>query len=181
MAEQAELFRILDNGSGAGEAPRSKSEGDAPSTDKGIIGFAFKDSTGNVVLPQLDSDGKLPVSSAAPGTTIRDSGTATPAAVVTDTDDITITLTANESYKLCSFGVSSAQPSVWRIEHNNNGTPDELARVFTGPGDFNYSDAPQGCEFTAGATGTQELKIIMQQLRGPVSDAHAYVCALQKA
>lgn len=179
MADVVELFNILSDATGEGTAPDAKSEGDAPG--QGLVGFSFKDSSGNVILPQLNSDGTIPVKSDAPGTPIRDSGSATPGALLTDTDVVTITLTANETYQLKKAGGSSFKSVVWRIEHNNNGTPDELARFVTGAGQYGQISECDCIEFTAGATGTQELKIIGQQVSGKLSDMHAFACILDLA
>ena len=66
MADVNEIFYILaDSSTGAGEAAISRIEGEAAAGIAGLIGFAFKDSSGNVVLPQLDSQGRLPVTEEA--------------------------------------------------------------------------------------------------------------------
>lgn len=179
MADVVELFNILSDATGEGTAPDAKSEGNAPG--QGLVGFSFKDSSGNLILPQLNSDGTIPVKSDAPGTPLRDSGVATPGALNTDVSVVTITLTASETYKLKKAGGSSFKSCVWRVEHNNNGTPDELARWVTGAGGYAEITECDCIEFTAGATGTQELKIIAQQTSGKLSDMHAFACILDLA
>jgi len=179
MADSEELFRVLDDGTGAGTSPDAKSEGNAPG--QGSTAFGFKDDSGNLVLPQLNSDGTIPVKDAAPGTPARDSGSATPGALNTDTDVVTITLTASSKYKLKKAGASSFKSCLWRIEHNNDGTPDELARFVTGAGQYGDITECDCIEFTAGATGTQELKIIGVQKWGKLSDMHAFACILELA
>ena len=58
MADPRESFATLeDSVSGAGEALISRIEGEAAASQAGSIGFSFKDSTGNVILPQLDASG----------------------------------------------------------------------------------------------------------------------------
>lgn len=62
MADVRTVFPILaDSGTGAGEPAISRVEGESSSAIEGLIGFSFKDSSGNVILPQLTADGKLPV------------------------------------------------------------------------------------------------------------------------
>lgn len=182
MAEVRELFPTLEEASGAGAAPRVGQDGaTAAGGINGQIGFAFKDSSGNVVLPQLDASGRISVTQAAPGTSLQDSSTATAGALNTPFDVSVITLTATESYVAKTQSSSSFQPTLWKMEQIDDATTTELARWVTGPGDFNYCCTSDCIEFTAGASGTQQLKITATQLRGGLTDAHAWQCALQKA
>ena len=53
MADLREVFPILqDSATGEGEAPISRIEGEAAAAQEGLIGFAFKDSSGNRFFPQ---------------------------------------------------------------------------------------------------------------------------------
>jgi hypothetical protein len=179
MADTNELFNTLEDGSGNGVAIRQKAEGDAPSTDNGLMGFSFKDSSGNLVLPQLNASGQLPVTPGAAGTPISGSAVATPVSLNTDTDVVVIALTASETYE-CSMAMgSSFQPVEWNLVHNDNGTPNELARFVTGPGSFAHNVDFKNIAFTAGAAGTQELKLIGSQKRGGLSDMHGTVSVLE--
>lgn len=178
MADTAELFRILEDGSSNGVAPRAKAVGDAPSTDNGLMGFSFRDSGGNLVLPQLNASGQLPVTLGAAGTAVRNSGTATPGALNSDTIVNTIVLTASETYEATMAMASSFQDCLWRLIHHDNGVNNELARFVTGSGDFTHSTDLSNITFTAGATGTQELRLVGRQLRGGLSDMHGTISAL---
>ena len=141
-----------------------------------------KDSTGGEAKIPLTADNRVAVSLSASGTSKRDSGIATPAGLLTDTDVSVLTLVASEMYQIKVFMGSSLQATLWTLIHDNNGTPDEIARWVTGPGDFNFqSNQEQGFEFTAGGTGVQELKIVGNQLRGPLSDFHAAQSSLELA
>jgi hypothetical protein len=53
MANSKESFEILENGSGDGVSPTSSLAGDASSGKIGMTVFAFKDSSGNLLLPSL--------------------------------------------------------------------------------------------------------------------------------
>jgi len=58
MADPRESFATLeDSSTGAGEALISRVEGEAAAAQAGSIGFSFKDSSGNVILPALDASG----------------------------------------------------------------------------------------------------------------------------
>jgi len=58
MADPRESFATLeDSSTGAGEALISRVEGEAAAAQAGSIGFSFKDSSGNVILPSLTAGG----------------------------------------------------------------------------------------------------------------------------
>ena len=62
MGTPAEVFNIIkDSATGAGEALISRIEGEAAAAQEGLIGFSFKDSSGNVVLPTLTPAGAISV------------------------------------------------------------------------------------------------------------------------
>jgi hypothetical protein len=179
MADEREVFSPIEDTTGEGLANiGSINATDAPGTDKYGAAFAFLDNAGNKVFPSLTADGSIPISEAA-GTPIRDSAAVVAAGLLTDTDVLTVTLTASKLHTFKFATCSSFQPVVWRVEHNNDGTPDELARFVTGSGDFTHDIVPDCIQFTTGGVGTQEIKIIAQQIRGPVSDMHASLCVVE--
>jgi hypothetical protein len=182
MTDQREVFTIVEDKTtaGLGVALKGKAEGD-PVADIQMPVLACEDSSGNEAKIPLASDGGVAVTFASAGTKKRDSATVTPGALNTDTDVSVITLTATETYQVRFFKGSSFQPCEFRLEHDDNGTPDELARVVCQPGDnkFESKGGEDVIEFTAGATGTQELKIIGSQIRGPLSDMHGSVGILE--
>ena len=177
-----EVFQVLASSTGAGESPRT-----VVHATTSVIGInampapSFRDQSDLAVFPQLTSDGRIPVSLAATGTLLKTSGTATPGALNTDTDVTAITLTATETYRVEGFAGSGFHPLLWTLIQDDDGTDTELARWVTGPGDFNFQSSINCIEFTAGASGTQELKTVVQQLRGPLGAAHSFICALQLA
>jgi hypothetical protein len=62
MADLRESFAILeDESSGEGKAAIAREEGDAGAAVAGLIGFSYKDASGNVILPSLDADGNISV------------------------------------------------------------------------------------------------------------------------
>jgi len=182
MAEIREQFSTLETSAGAGAALRvAVNAVTDPTGVNGAIGFAFKDSAGKVILPTLNADGTLPVSTTA-GTNKSDSDTATAGALNTEFTVATITaLTVGKVHTVKNLSASSFQPTLWIAYYVDDaaGTPvySEVARWVTGSGDFNYSDQPSCLEFdTTGGTGTQEFQIRATQLRGGLTDAHAYGC-----
>jgi hypothetical protein len=62
MADLRESFPTLEDGStGEGKVLVARQEGDAAASQNGAIGFAFKDASGNVILPALDAAGNVKV------------------------------------------------------------------------------------------------------------------------
>lgn len=166
MANEKALFNTLNDGTGAGLAPRAKAVGDAPSTDLGHLAFGFRDSAGNVVLPQLTSLGKLPVDTEASAGVIKHSRVANDTGSLAYTDLSTLSgvttgkIYTNWTIKVCSQ--NEAEFELVRID-DSGGTPVEsiIATFMTGPGQ--PSDGlKSGNEFeisTVGGTGTQVIKI----------------------
>jgi hypothetical protein len=157
----AEIFNVLDDGTGAGAALSKTVVGDSPAAKNGVTAFAFKDSSGNVVLPQLLSDGRLPVSLDDISGTIKrargeiQAGTLT-ATVLTGS---TITLTASKKYSELSCIVSSRQDALFQLIWSDNGSETVLADLIVGSGQFTAQYTPSADQFTAGAVGTQQLYI----------------------
>jgi hypothetical protein len=180
MADLEEVFKILkDDGTGAGEAPVSRVEGEAGAAKEGLIGFSFKDSSGNVVLPALTASGKIPVDSeAAAGTIIRDVSTASGTGGVA-TDVVTLTLTTSEEYNMADYMGASSRIAKWEIVLDDNGSESVLDTFITGPGQFTFSEEPKNLEFTAGATGTQQL-ILRGTALFATTDLHGRVSIIDK-
>jgi hypothetical protein len=177
MAEVAEVFRTLaDDATGAGEPLISRIEGEVAAGKEGAIGFAFKDASGNVVLPQLTDAGRVPVDVEPPGIPIDDFGTATPAGLNTDTTVATLTLTVNKVYDVAWFLISSFQDCIWKLKITDDATVTEKEIGATGAGFFTHSSKPHCLEITAGASGTQTIELVAQQLRGPLSDIRGGLC-----
>ncbi|HEY9705624.1 MAG TPA: hypothetical protein V6C58_24510, partial [Allocoleopsis sp.] len=71
----------------------------------------------------------------------------------------TITLTATKSYANIGLVVSCTRTAIYRLVQVNDAVETELAVIVVGAGQFT-ADFYQPClEITAGATGTQELKV----------------------
>ena len=183
MSNQREVFTVFEDKStpGLGVGLPAKQEGDAVA-DNQVPVFPCKDSSGNEAKIPLTADNKVAVSLAATGMLSRISATVTPGALNTDTDVAVITLTATEKYLIKSNRASSLQPCKWTIIHDDNGTPDEIQAGLRSSGDFAFDhDSDNSWEFTAGAIGTQEIKIVGSQLRGPLSDMLASLSIQQLA
>lgn len=185
MVDEAELFNILDNG-GAGSAPKQMQEGDSPTSANGLIGFSFKDSSGNVVLPQLDASGRIPVTPDPTGVCYYGNGELAAGSLsLADITNAVATLVLEKSYSQIGAFASCLQTSLFQIVHVDDagGTPVEtvLGEFIVGPGQFSF-EAELHCFIlsTVGNTGIQELKLKGQNFR-KLSSMRGSVSALEAA
>lgn len=156
MSDLRESFPTLqDVSTQAGVAAGARTEGQAASGVQGSIGFSFKDSSGNVVLPQLNSQGEILVSSEKSGNDLYARGeNAGSSSVVTIA---TITLTADKVYEGLELAFSCFRDSLCQVIWNDDGTETVLLDGLVGPGLFSFHARMESVEFTAGSTGTQQL------------------------
>jgi len=178
MAIEREVFPTLVDANNVGAALTKSAAGDAAAGKIGSVALAFKDSSNNLVLPTLTSDGKIPVSTQSPGTcksaAAKNNGSITRVAVAT------ITLTATKSYSEIAFDVACSRTTLYELIHNNDGTEVELGFAMVGPGQFSHNFYEPCKEFQAGPTGTQELIIYGTNL-DKASNMFASVSCLEKA
>lgn len=173
------VFPILVDGAGSGlGADQAVDATTAAAALNGLVGFAFKDSTGKVILPQLDAMGAIPVSTASAGTKKRARGSV--AGGATAQTVATIALTATKVYNTLSALVSCRRGCLFQVILNDNGTPTVLAEMIVDAGQytFDYSDPYEF--FTAGATGTQQLLLKGTNFTvGEISDLHGTITTLE--
>lgn len=177
MADTAPLFKILKDGSDVAHAIDKVNSGDAPSTKNGLLAFGFRDSSGNVVLPQLTAGGAIPVdSNAAMGTPLKargeNAGSLSAVAVVT------LALTADESYDDIHANVSCLRETLFQLIQIDDATETVLADALVGPGQYSFHFDLGCASITAGSTGTQSLVIRGTNL-DKASTMRANVCAYQ--
>lgn len=182
MSDLRESFPTLENAStGAGEAPIARTEGEAAAAQRGSIGFAFKDSSGNVVLPQLTAEGKILVDTeASNGSPVRAQGKVTPAAINTVTVIATLTLVATRFYRNIEAMASCFRDSEVEVVWNDNGTPTTLWQGLVGPGQYSLATVLRNLQIQAGATGTQQLLLRGTNL-DKVSDLRGTIIAIENA
>lgn len=160
MADVREVFPILADVSGVGVDVAQMQEGWSPVGKNGLIGFSFKDSAGNVVLPTLTSDGKIAVTTAAVGTKKKARGEdLAGSTVLTLVTGSTIALTATKVYADLNLVCSSRRGALFQVIWNDNGTETVLLDAIVDSGQYTVSAQMNDMVFTAGATGTQELYV----------------------
>jgi hypothetical protein len=178
MANSREVFPTLADGTGAGAVLSKAESGNAAAGKVGQVSFAFKDSGSNLVLPTLTADGKLPVSLDSAGACVRASGKNTGS--LSRVAVATITLTANEIYTSVEANAACTRTTLFEIIHNNNASEVELGWIIVGGGQFTHNFQEHCLEFTAGATGTQELIVYGTNL-DKESNMYASISCLEKA
>jgi len=164
MADLRTVFPILaDSVTEAGEPAISRIEGEAAAAIAGLIGFSFKDSSGNVVLPQLTTAGAIPVDTEADNIScLSDSGEVASPVVDTESDVVTLSLTSSTVYRDIFFLVTATRWTLYRIYwvEDVGGTPIEhdLGWAHCGPGGYTACCNMTCTTFTAAATAS-ELRI----------------------
>lgn len=171
MADLRESFPTLqDSSTQEGKSLIARQEGDAAASQNGSIGFAFKDSSGNVILPQLDTAGNVVVVidqgdcyKSTAGELAAGSATL---ALVTGAE---ITLTASTSYHEIGFVFSCRRDSLFQIVQQDDATNTVLAEYIVGPGQYTVLGQLHCLEITTGSTGTQKLKVLAKNFEAQSS------------
>ena len=163
MADLRESFPILeDSGTQEGQVLHKVLEGDDPTAKNALPSLSFKDSSGNLVYPSLDSSGALPVTleGAKECQSARGEDAAGNASFV---DIATITLTNGSTYEDLDWVCSCFRDAHFQIVRVDDvgGTDTEtiLADVLVGSGDFTDSGRIRCEKFTAPGTGVNVLKV----------------------
>lgn len=178
MADLRECFStIQDSVTGAGECLISRIEGEAAAAQEGSIGFSFKDSSGNVVLPQLDSSGRLPViADAVAGACFSENGElAAGSGTLADVTGAKITATIGKTYNKIGMIVCCLRTSLFQLQYIDDaaGTPvvTVLAECIVGPGQYTVDFELSCLELdTTGGTGVQEINLQAQNFAGSPSN-----------
>lgn len=176
MAEEKEIFNILKDANGNGEAPDLREEGQAEGDAKSHAILPVKDESGNLQYIPMN-DGAIVVTSEGQGNLEQqyDSGTVTSAGSEQLASELN--LTPNRVYKKLEITVSSFKDCTWRLEKYVDGgtTPDGAVcpgRLRTGAGQYSVSLSLDNIEFTAGAT-SPSLRLFVTQRSGTGSDFDA--------
>lgn len=137
-------------------------EGDASAGKEGLVAFSFKDFTGDLVLPQLDTNGAIQAA-LAPTYTRKKSlagELAAGSSSLANVTNATIALTVNKVYRGITALVACRRDALFQLVQVNDATSTVLAEVIVGAGQYTFEAVFPDMEITAGATGTQTLKIM---------------------
>ena len=137
-------------------------EGDAAAGKEGLVAFAFKDSAGDLVLPQLTASGAIAVTAATTSTRKKSTAgeLAAGSATLANVTGASITLTASKVYYGISAVVCSRRDSLFQLVQVDDATSTVLAEAIVGAGQYTFEMLWPDMQITAGATGTQTLKIM---------------------
>lgn len=182
MTDPVQAFPVIVNpATNEGEYVGRRQEGQAGAGINGLIGFSFKDQSGNVVLPTLTAEGKLPVDLQGAGTALKSrdllGGTATL------TEVTSITLTNDAVYRDVTFVVSCRRDAMFQVITEDNGADTIVYDAMVGPGQYTFTMRDQNFEHTAGSTGTQKIKIMGQNIgsgSGALSDMRASISIVEQ-
>lgn len=209
MADFKEVFKTLEDANTDGVGISKRSQGDAVGTHNASIAFNAEDASNQVELLQIEAeggdvptkgqavlpvkdengdlqyipmtDGAIVVSSEVPGTplTVQDTSAAVKG---TDVDGASLSLTASKVHDEIKVICSSFKPVLWKLVQIDDATTSTLLTFVTGPGQFHFESLLKNLQVTAGATGTQTLKITGNQLTGTGSnsDLHSYISVIEK-
>lgn len=185
-----EAFPTLEDvATGAGKVLTRALEGDAAAGINGAVGFAFKDVNGNVVLPQLNNLGQLPVTLATSGQRSRAHGRVPGVALVAPgTGDYTgwQTVLSIPAVAASGYGDMAAKFSCRRdaiaelVYQDAGGSSIVLDATIVGPGQYTAPLAlgPSEDTFVVPASATSPVFIIRAGQFpgtnvGALSDYHA--------
>jgi hypothetical protein len=190
MADLAEVFRVIaDDTTGEGEPLISRTEGEVAAAKAGSIGFAFKDSSGNVILPQLDSLGRLPTTEVAGTCKYQHGELAAGSSTTVKVTGAEIALTAGKVYTNIGFTASCLRTSIFELVHiDDEGVTDTevvLEEIIVGPGAF-FACCQLNCREidTTGGTGVIVLTVRAKNFAGAptaLSSLRASVSCLEAA
>ena len=174
------LFKTLVDASGISHALTKILQGDViDGTKNGLLSFAFRDSSGNAIAPQLNFEGSLPVTFDA-GLPVGEAFDHLDSEQTVDQEDTVgdVALTASKTYTRPVAHVSSTRDMLWRLAQVNDATVTTLGWTITGAGKMSGVLESAKSEITTGATGTQVLRLFATPL-DKESDAYAQVKAFQ--
>lgn len=153
-------FPTLEGASGEGLVLRQVVMGDSPTGKNGSIGFAFRDSSGNVILPQLTAAGRLPVDTEGNnGTWSEQRGEDADGSVSGTFSTIaSITLAASDTIDKIDYTVSGRKGGYFQLVKSDNGVEEVLEDVILESGQYTFANNFDTLE-VMGATGAQLLFI----------------------
>ena len=152
-------------------------QGNAAAGTSGTVAFAFKDSSGNLVLPQLDASGQIKVSFTDNTCLKSTAGLVAGSTSLQDVTGASITLTASTSYKEIGFVLSCRRDSLFQIVQVDDATTTVIAEFIVGAGQYTIVGELHCLVITAGATGTQTLKVRGKNFEGVSADLRATITA----
>lgn len=181
MPHLRETFPILENlATGAGEVLHKVQPGDVPTSKNALMALAFKDSAGNLVLPQLTSEGKIAVDFEGAGVSVSESSNGEVPGSLTEVVVCEASLVTGKTYGKIHANVSCFKEAIFYLYQIDDVTETKIGHALVGPGQYTFKIDLGQKEIVAGATGTQKLSLKALNLV-KLSDFMGDVAALQFA
>lgn len=159
----------------------ARDEGDSVTGVDALPGLVAKDLSEQFAYLKVNADGELIVAPNGGGTKKTGYATVTPAAINTLTTVVDLSLTTTEIYESILVRGSSTFPVLWEVVQVDDAVITVKDKFLTGSGQFTFMMPYEQLEITAGASGTQAIRLRATQLSGSASDMHGYVEAIEKA
>lgn len=157
MAHVRESFPVLENGTQEGVALRSIQQGESVASKNGLLGFAFKDSSGNAIAPQLTPEGKIAVDMEGAGVSKSATSDGEVAGSLTLTTVCEVALTISKTYGKVSANISCFKEAIFYLIQLDDATETIIGHGIVGAGQYSFAINLGQKEFATGSTGTQKL------------------------
>lgn len=157
MAHNRESFPILEDVNQVGVALSKSENGDASSGKVGATVWAFKDSSGNLVHPQLNSEGALVVSSEGAGTPKSATSDGEVPGSLTLVTVCEVSLTANKQQGKIHANGACFKEAIFYLIQLDDATETIISSFIVGPGQYSFHADLKSTELVSGSTGTQKL------------------------
>lgn len=176
MSKKKGLFAILNDGNGAGVGidlvNPDTTLGSA--IDNTLAAPSFIDSSGVLVFPQLDSEGKLPVTFDTSGVCLYNSAKVIGSTSFQDLGSVSAQV--DKMYTQFNVSISAMTEACIRLIYDDNGTEEVLAEYMLGPGQYSYCCKHDCLEKdTSGKIGTQVFKLQGKLLESTGSEISGFV------
>lgn len=158
MAHTRESFPVLEDATTKeGVAPHKSQNGDASAGKVGMTAWVFKDASGNLVHPQLNSEGAVVVSSEGAGVSKSANSDGEVEGALTLTNICEVALTASKTHGKIHANGACFKEAIFYLIQLNDATETILSSFIVGPGQYSFKAELGSSEFVSGATGTQKL------------------------
>jgi hypothetical protein len=157
MADIRNSFPTMEDSSQVGVVLSASQEGDAAAGKNGSVGFAFKDSTGDLILPQLSAGGNIPVEFTDSGVPKSGSSAGAIAGSLTAVTVAEATLSLSKTYKRISMVGACFKEAIFDIVQKDDATETILASGLVGAGEYTINLNLGDTQFSSGASGVQKI------------------------
>lgn len=181
MAHVRESFPILeDSVTKEGIALHKTENGEASAGKVGATVWAFKDASGNLVHPQLNSEGAIVVTSEGAGVPKSATSDGEVAGSLTLVTVCEVALSVDKTYGKVSANGSCFKEAIFYLVALDDAAEVILGSFIVGPGQYSFNLDLIATEFESGSTGTQKLQLKAKNLN-KASDFLGSVACLEFA